>query len=81
MNAIARICLVRGSKVAEKQTQKPDRYLKAPKGAPRNTPRKKVVLDENIFNNLELYLLFLVDKNIILRKLFNYRFLLVECLV
>ena len=40
--------MAKGSKVAEKKTQKPNRYLKAPKGAPRNTPRNKVVLDENV---------------------------------
>ena len=44
LNARARRNLARKAKFAEKQTQKPDRYLKAPNGAPRNTPRKKIVL-------------------------------------
>ena len=42
LNARARRNLARKAKFAEKQTQKPDRYLKAPNGAPRNTPRKKI---------------------------------------
>ena len=52
LNARARRNLARKAKFAKKQTQKPDRYLKAPNGAPRNTPRKKIVLNNNDTNHL-----------------------------
>ena len=44
LNARARRNLARKAKFAEKQTQKPDRYLKASYGAPRDTPREKIIL-------------------------------------
>ena len=52
LNARARRNLARKAKFVKKQTQQSDRYLKAPRGAPRNTPRRKIVLNDNDTNHL-----------------------------
>ena len=41
--------MARKAKLAEKQTQKPDKSLKSPRGTPRNTPRRKIDIKSDDF--------------------------------